>query len=70
MQKEIHRYKEDCTAIMKFCTLQQKAIDGKVEKESKLRYDSQFLEEQLMECKVENYKMKVKLAEKLNECKQ
>ena len=69
LQKMIHRYREDCTNIMKYCTLQQKAIDSKQDEEGKLKYDSYFLDEQLMECKVENYKLKVKLADKMNECK-
>jgi hypothetical protein len=41
----MNKYKEDCTNIMKFCTLQTKMISEKSLKSKELKEDEKFLEE-------------------------
>ena len=59
----------DCTQIMKYSALQQKVIEEKVLERRCLADDERFLEEEIMQAKIENYKLKVKLSEAHNECK-
>lgn len=69
LEKQMNKYKEDCTNIMKYCSLQGKLIQEKSLKSKELKEDEKFLEEQLMEIKIENYNLKTRLAKSHNDCK-
>lgn len=55
---------------MKYSILQKKIICEKRKNLYELRDDQDFIDEEILQGKVENYNMKVKLAEAHNACKQ
>jgi hypothetical protein len=55
---------------MKYCALQNKFIEDKTAESRCLNEDDKFLNEEIMSGKIENYGLKMMLAEAHNECKQ
>jgi hypothetical protein len=54
---------------MKYCALQQKTIEEKTAESRCLTEDERFLDEEIMQAKIENHGLKIMLAQAHNQCK-
>ena len=70
LEQDLSQYKGDCLKIMKYVAQQKQMIGDLTLKRREMREDEHFLAEQLMEFKVQSYKMKLNLADTHNQCKE
>ena len=64
----IARYSSDCVAVMNHCRAQEKVLAVANGRHTYLKQDEEFLTGEILQAKVDNYKLKIALGDTHNTC--
>ena len=68
LEQEIAKYRNDCEAIMKYCSMQKQLIGDYTLRRRELREDEVYMETEVTQSKVDRIKLKLSLGEEQNSC--
>ena len=68
LETQIAKFRNDCTNIMKYCSMQKQLIADFSLRKRELREDEEFLETEVAESKVQKHKLKLAISKTHNEC--
>lgn len=68
LEQEISKYRNDCEAIMKYCSMQKQLIGDYTLRRRELREDEIYMESEVTQGKLDRIKLKLALSKEQDKC--